>query len=221
MTAPGPQDRLRIAIVSDWYLPRFGGIETQVHGLARALIASGMEVTVFTPVPGPRELDGVSIDRLAPESGYRFPPSLVASNFRDFLYVLELLARRGVDGPLARLKHALAAGGFDVVHAQLGNTPFSYMAVNAARALNMPVVATFHSMLSGGEIPFAALGCLQLGCGRWRGNTLVTAVSSKVAAVRQPMVGSKIAVLPNGIDAGFWSGRASGARQRTRMRLSN
>ncbi len=45
---------MRIAHVTDAYLPRLGGIETHVDGLARHQVAAGHEVHVLTTTPGPR-----------------------------------------------------------------------------------------------------------------------------------------------------------------------
>ncbi|MEU4191817.1 glycosyltransferase family 4 protein [Kribbella sp. NPDC026611] len=43
---------MRIALVSDCYLPRLGGIELQVHDLAVQLVGAGHDVTVFTTTDG-------------------------------------------------------------------------------------------------------------------------------------------------------------------------
>ncbi len=42
---------MRIAHVSDCYLPRLGGIEMQVHDLATRQRAAGHETTVITQTP--------------------------------------------------------------------------------------------------------------------------------------------------------------------------
>ena len=47
-----------IALVSDCYLPRLGGIEVQVADLAEQLRAAGHTVLVLTATAGP-EQDGV------------------------------------------------------------------------------------------------------------------------------------------------------------------
>ncbi|MBO3146449.1 glycosyltransferase, partial [Dermatophilus congolensis] len=43
---------MRIALVSDVFLPRLGGIEVQVDRLARGLVSAGHEVVVLTITPG-------------------------------------------------------------------------------------------------------------------------------------------------------------------------
>ena len=44
---------MRVAHISDCYLPRLGGIEVQVHDLARHLMGAGHEVEVFSGQPYP------------------------------------------------------------------------------------------------------------------------------------------------------------------------
>ena len=39
---------MRVALLSDCYPPRLGGIETQVRDLGRQLLAAGHEVHVYT-----------------------------------------------------------------------------------------------------------------------------------------------------------------------------
>lgn len=208
MTTDRPAFPLRVAMVSDWYLPRFGGIESQVDGLAQALTRAGVAVTALTPVPGPDTVNGIAVARLNPgdgaSGGYWFPPSPVTSNMRDFLHVFEVMLRPGRTAPLRRLDAALASGRFDVMHAHLGASPFSYLAVNAAIARRLPVVATFHSLLSPQEIPVADLGFRLLGGRNWRDRAVLTAVSTRVVEVRRNMVGeAPILILPNGTDASF------------------
>ena len=54
----------KIAIVSDWYLPRIGGLELHLRDLARELNARGHTAHVITATPGPDELDGIRVHRL-------------------------------------------------------------------------------------------------------------------------------------------------------------
>jgi glycosyltransferase involved in cell wall biosynthesis len=44
---------MKVALVCDWYVPRLGGIETQLADLADALRARGHEAHVITATPGP------------------------------------------------------------------------------------------------------------------------------------------------------------------------
>ncbi|MFI5693750.1 glycosyltransferase family 4 protein [Kribbella sp. NPDC051586] len=66
---------MRIALVSDCYLPRLGGIELQVHDLAVQLIRDGHEVTVFTITDGPSSGD-VPVVRLPALGGVPLPAAI-------------------------------------------------------------------------------------------------------------------------------------------------
>ncbi|BDZ59128.1 hypothetical protein GCM10025872_27850 [Barrientosiimonas endolithica] len=57
---------MRVALLSDCYLPRLGGIEVQVHDLARSLREAGHEAVIITATQGPDEpIDDVPVERLA------------------------------------------------------------------------------------------------------------------------------------------------------------
>lgn len=199
----------RIVILSDWYLPRFGGIELYLRDLTGALKASGLDVEVITPIPGPSIVNSVRVHRLCDidktNGGYLFPPSSSASNFRDFLYILDLLFRPRRQTAMQRLRELLQTENYDLAHIHLGNTPFAFAATNTCLRLGLPTVATFHSTLGQGEIPLARLISKVLGCSSWPGKVHLTAVSSNVAAVRGPMLGNApIEILPNAIEVESW-----------------
>ncbi|MFC6708064.1 hypothetical protein [Flexivirga alba] len=55
---------MKVALLSDCYPPRLGGIEAQVHGLGRALADAGHAVEVFTIAPGPVSHEPAPVHRL-------------------------------------------------------------------------------------------------------------------------------------------------------------
>ena len=121
---------------------------------------------------------------------------------RDFLHVFEVMLRPGRTAPLRRLDGALASGRFDVDACPSRRLALFLLAVNAAIARRLPVVATFHSLLSPRKFPVADRGFRLLGCGKWRDRAVLTAVSTRVVEVRRNMVGeAPILILPNGTDA--------------------
>jgi glycosyltransferase involved in cell wall biosynthesis len=196
---------MRVAMVSEWYKPRLGGIEIFLADLTARLMSAGIELDVFTPIPGPPEVNGVRITRLVPDGGYRFPPPLSASNAQDFLFQLSLLAGARPRA-LERLRALLADGGYDAVHVQMGNTPFTYLAVNLCIELGLPVVASFHATLNRIEQPFFAAAARLLRCERWPARVVLTAPSTAAAAARRVMFGdAPMRIVPNAIDAAFWN----------------
>lgn len=182
---------MKIALVSDCYLPRLGGIEVQVHDLAQRLVASGHEVEAYTVTPAHREdysgleiIDGIPVHRYA--LGL---PHDVALN------------------PMAvsQLRLALTNGGFDVVHAHIGVlSPFSFDAVRIALGHGIPTAVTWHSVMAWAGPILRPLGYVR----RWaRGGAALSAVSHIAA---EPIVwmsggGAEVSVLPNGIDPGVWT----------------
>lgn len=191
---------VKVALLSDCYPPRVGGIERQVHDLAHHLARAGHDVEVFTATTGPGgerhgvrtgEADGVVVHRFA------LPlPGGVPVN------------------PLAppEVRRRLDAGGFDVAHAHLGVvSPFARDLVGTALDAGLPVAATFHCVLGRWRPVMRGVGHL----GRWAGRGVaLSAVSTMAAAqVAQAAGDAKVEVLGNGVDTGWW--RPSGPREPT------
>lgn len=197
----------RVAIVSDWCLPRHGGIETHILALARHLRQAGVAADILTSFPGPDEIDGVRIVRVEtmrlPLAGIAVSPLLVGT-----------------------LRRRLAAGGYDLVHLHPSQVaPFCLAASIAAGRLGLPVVATFHSMM-GVLAPVLRVAQRLTG---WPPERLaMTGVSSLIAGqVEAAMPGRRVGVLPNGFDAAFWgaathaNGGSDGVRLVSAMRLQH
>jgi glycosyltransferase involved in cell wall biosynthesis len=175
---------LRIAIATDWYLPRLGGVELHLADLAKALTASGATPTIVTTTPG-AESDGV-----------RRLPSLLLPKFQ-----MAMSPRL-----VAILKTEFAAGGYDAIHAHISViSPVGYGAVLAAHALGLPTVVSFCGVLLR-SARFLQVTDRAVGWSRWP--IVVTAVSGLIARqLREALPGLEVGVLPNGVDAGFWRGR--------------
>lgn len=182
---------MKIALLSDCYLPRLGGIEVQVHDLAQRLIARGHEVEAFTVTPshaddysGYEVIDGVGVNRFA--LGL---PHDIAIN------------------PMAvsDLRRRLSDGSFDVVHAHMGViSPFSMDGMRVAMHLGIPAAVTWHSVQSWATPLIRPLGYVK----RWGdGGAALSAVSAVAAKPVQSLAGpyNNVTVLPNGIDTDVWT----------------
>lgn len=178
---------MRIAHVSDCYLPRTGGIETQVRGLALAQVARGDDVRIITATPGDgahrvgREIvDGLAVDRLA----VRLPADLP----------VHPRTRAGV-------RALLEAEPVDVVHVHVGATsPFAWGALRATAELDLPTVVTVHSVWG----PISRGGYRAARSLLVRSNVVVSAVSGMAASAVAASLGTDVAVLPNAIDPEPW-----------------
>ncbi|TWE11916.1 glycosyltransferase family 4 protein [Rudaeicoccus suwonensis] len=179
---------MKVALLSDCYLPRLGGIEVQVHDLARRLTTAGHEVEVCTITPGPADpVDGVRVHRL----GLRreLPGDLL----------VDPLAVR----PLRKL---LRDSGFDVAHAHMGVlSPFAMDAVRVSLGLGVPTAVTWHCVTARAEPVVGLAGYVR----RWaRRGAALSAVSAVAAEPIRRLSAAPVAILPNGIDVDYWSPRS-------------
>jgi glycosyltransferase involved in cell wall biosynthesis len=202
---------VKVALLSDCYLPRLGGIEVQVHDLAATLTARGHHVEVFTATPGTHgeryglteEVDGITVHRMA----LRLPWDLPVN-------------------PLAPLRMRDRLAAFDVAHVHMGVvSPFAVDAAFLTRRLGLPTAMTWHCMLDRFASLVSTVGVVR----RWAaGGTAMSAVSDAAARPLRRVLGEAgpVSVLPNGIDVPVW--RARGPRPDdgvvrfvTAMRLAN
>jgi glycosyltransferase involved in cell wall biosynthesis len=192
---------VKVALLSDCYLPRLGGIEVQVHDLAARLQQRGHEVSVFTATPGPQgqragvvdRVDGVPVHRLALRLPFELPVN-----------------------PLAppELRRRLLHGGYDVAHVHMGVvSPFAVDAARVTTGMGLPTTMTWHCMLGALEPALRVAGYV----GRWaeRG-VAMNAVSRVAAAPLQRIIGpaGQVRVLPNGIDVARWAAPAGSPARR-------
>jgi glycosyltransferase involved in cell wall biosynthesis len=170
--------------VSDCYVPRLGGIEMQVHDLARHLQALGHDVVVITPSPGPAEVDGIRVRRV-PARTLPFDIPFMPSTFRA---ITRLLQQEQVD----------------VAHFNGGiMSPVAFVGAAQAQAQHIPTVVTAHCLWSYATPLFRVLDLAF----RWTQWPVVFSAVSDVAAApihRIARRGVKVSILPNGIDNDDW-----------------
>jgi glycosyltransferase involved in cell wall biosynthesis len=185
---------VRIAHLTDCYLPRLGGIEMQVRELARRQVLAGHEVHVITTTPagphqrGPSPLDGVDgvrVHRLALGLPYELPVNPRANS--------------GVRAVFSEF------GKFDAAHVHAGVvSPFAFGVAPAAAAAGVPTVVTLHC-LWGYLTPAFRLVDSQAKWTRW---PVVFSAVSDVAAVPLRRIAGRdvdVEVMPNGIDPAEWA----------------
>ncbi|SEA54999.1 Glycosyltransferase involved in cell wall bisynthesis [Bowdeniella nasicola] len=179
---------MRIALVSDCYPPRLGGIETQVSSLARALVADGHDVTVITATPaGPERgehtevVDGVRVTRLTA----RLPAELPVN-------------------PWARPRLIELLAAFDAVHIHTGIvSPFARLATTACLQIGRRAVITWHCHLGDARAWYRYVNPLQ----QWHeAGMVLTAVSRAAADAIERAAQGRVAVgvLPNLIEREPW-----------------
>jgi glycosyltransferase involved in cell wall biosynthesis len=182
---------MRIAHVTDFYLPRLGGIEMHVSDLATRQSALGHDVTIVTS--SPREgvadpVDGPSVVR-------------VSEQFRRPRAIHPAAPFAGAD--------VLLRGEYDVVHVHAGvGTPLAFWAALRCARAGVPTVVTVHSLWAWAHPIFRGLNALG---GFSRQPIRWTAVSEAAAEQVRRVVrtGGDVTVLPNGIDPERWDVEAA------------
>ena len=175
---------MRIVHVSDCYLPRMGGIETQVSGLVEYQKSKGHEVFVLTLTPGD---ENTGIIRLP----FKLPANLLWHPKGKSLVIDQL----------SQLKP-------DVVHLHFGAaSPFAWQGLQAVTKLGIANVATIHSIWG----KFAS-GIYARSRRSWKASTILSSVSEVSSKIVSATLNREVSVVPNGIDVDFWR-NASNAEQ--------
>lgn len=193
---------MRIAHVSDCYLPRVGGIERQIHDLAVRQHQHGHEVQIVTSVAGPAlaSVDAIAVHRPLPRPGD--DPATIRYGW----------------SPRGR-RHVLDSG-VDVVHVHASTfSPLAFATAAATARLGIPTVVTVHSLWAYASPAFR----LADRAVRWREWPVTwSAVSSVAASPLRRILGPDVpvAVLPNGVDAEAWR-TPSSARDPKRVVISS
>jgi glycosyltransferase involved in cell wall biosynthesis len=184
--------RVRIAHVSDCYLPRTGGIETQVRALALQQVAAGHDVRIITATGGSGDvfagteiIDGITVHRVAAHIPAGLP--------------IHPRTHREVSA-------VLAADPVDIVHVHAGViSPFAWGAIRAARDAGLPTLVTVHCIWGPVAERAFALSDKALGWSKW--GIQLSAVSGIAAAHVENAVpaSAPVLVLPNGINPSDWA----------------
>lgn len=180
---------MRIAHVTDCYLPRTGGIETQVRALALAQLRAGHDVRIITATPGhgavrsgQDSVDGLRVDRVAAHVPFELP-----LHPRTRHHVSKLL----LDEPV------------DVVHVHAGVvSPFAWGGIRAALEARTPVLVTVHSVWDGAQQRLISAADRVIG---WTARGVALSAVSQLAATHvAAALKVPVAVTPNGIDPTAW-----------------
>lgn len=174
---------MRIAHVSDFYLPRLGGIETHVAELAELQRSRGHEVHVVTSTPGRASAGNRRVHRVT--DALPRPRALHPLAVREGLLTLREL-------------------DVDVVHAHLGvASPLAFFLARDAARRGTATTVTVHSMWAGVAPIMTAMDAL----GGWSSLPIVWSAVSGAAAdtVRRHLPPDRpIRILSNGIDQDRW-----------------
>jgi glycosyltransferase involved in cell wall biosynthesis len=181
---------MRIAHISDCFVPRLGGIEMQVNDLTRRQSEIGLQPEVITATPLPRRMK----DRTFAVPVHRFGipiPAEIANN----------------PIPSRPIEKALRRGHFDLVHVHAGvGSPFAAAGVRVGLKLGLPVAVTVHCLPPTFRLPKILTP--------WTtpeiaARIALNAVSEAAAEPLRKQTGAVVSVVPNGLDPTDWTVEAA------------
>lgn len=180
---------MRIAMISDCYAPRLGGIETLVEELSAQLAARGDDVDILTAT-----VDPSNTEPAAPRSG---------------MHILRITSNIPLQLPVARhatsrIADVLGARRPDVVIVHCGIlSPFAFAGANAALDLGIPTIVIWHCTL--GTYGARFMRATRLPATWQRRGAVLAAVSNYAAGWVKAAGGRDVHVLANAIDAPAWA----------------
>lgn len=205
-------ETLKIAIASDWFYPKIGGIETHIHELALNLLRLGHEPHIITH--DYRKYNGAYPRDIA--LPYR------VHRFSGLVYSKKLHVSLG-PGMLRSINRLYKKEKYDLTHVHSIYSPLAIAVANLSRGIReVPVVATNHSLFSW-DNTLARLGLRLLRYWLKRIDVYI-AVSRIVYNDTIKIIGKNrtsphVFLIPNAIDTSFWRPPEPGERDKARERL--
>ena len=200
---------MKIAIASDWFYPKVGGIEAHMDELARHLLDAGHEPHVITH----------DYRYLTPyNDGFPYP----VHRFRGSVYLRDYHISLS-PGQLWRINGLYKSVDFDVTHVHSIYSPFSIAVANLSRGIRgVPVVATNHSFFGEPRLGGVIKSLLRYYLRRM---DAFVAVSTPVAEDTRRLLGRSlgnriVTTIPNGIDVEYWRPPEEEEREKARDMLN-
>ncbi|NJE60850.1 glycosyltransferase family 4 protein [Thermococcus sp. 21S7] len=201
-------ESLKIAIASDWFYPKIGGIESHIDELTRNLVLMGHEPYVLTH---DYRYMKPYVDRF-PYRVVRFPATLYFRKYHSSVGFSQFW----------KINEFYKEVGFDITHIHSIYSPLAIGVSKISRGIrNVPVVATNHSFYGKPSLDFLIGPLIRHHLKRI--DTFV-AVSTPVAEDTRNLLGKEldgrpVVVVPNGIDVVKWRPPEPEERERARRDL--
>lgn len=177
---------MRVAHISDCFVPRLGGIEIQVNDLTRRQQAAGLDPEVLTATPLPRRMAGRTFPVPIHRSGIPIPAEIANNPI-----------------PSRPIRRTLLAGHYDLAHVHAGvGSPYAAAGVRVALELGLPVAVTVHCLPASFRLPDILTPWATPEIAR---RIALSAVSEAAARPLRDRTGVTVTVVPNGLDPQDWA----------------
>jgi len=191
---------LKVALCTDYFYPRIGGVSSHIAGLASELERRHHEVVILTKFA---------------KSDTRYSIAGKVSYLNPSIPIPVIL----VPPKASDIREALERGKFDIVHAHHAFTPTSLLSISAARKIGIPAILTNHTIFLASHhkslwvptsyVLYPFRRCINKA-------NLITAVSRTAADfIGHFTERGRIVVVPNGIDPNRFDSRSCAADEPT------
>lgn len=182
---------MKVALCTDWFYPKIGGIASHVSGLASELEWRGHEVIIINKKVN---------DTMGPNV---FPQITQSAELRYVEPVIPFSTILVPPSP-AEIRGLLKKEGFDIVHAHHAFTPTSLLSIVVAKKLGTPTVLTNHtiSFASNAGYFWTPMSFVLFPFRRYIGKADKVIAVSRAAAnfIGHFVKPEKIVIIPNGVD---------------------
>lgn len=183
------EGRLRILMVSDFFYPNTGGVESHIYQLAQCMIARGHCVCVFTHAYG----NVYGVKHLTNGLRVYYVPRLA---------IYEEATLPTIFGSFNTLREIVVMERIELVHCHQAFSPLANEAALHARTMGMPVVFTDHSLFGFADTSSILLNkALKFSMADVHAVICVSHVSRANTILRACVPPQRVCVVPNAVDA--------------------
>ncbi|XP_074593820.1 phosphatidylinositol glycan anchor biosynthesis class A [Brevipalpus obovatus] len=179
----------RICMVSDFFYPNSGGVESHIFQLSQCLLNFGHKVVVLTHAYGDRK-------------GVRYMSNGLKVYYAPFLVIYNQCTMPTLFCSLPLVRNILIREQIDIVHS---HSAFSTMAIESlihGKMLNLKTVFTDHSLFGFADVSAIITNqLLRMSLIFANAVICVSHVGKENTALRAGVVPEKIFVIPNAVDA--------------------
>lgn len=187
-----PHGQLRLLMVSDFFYPNTGGVESHIYQLSQCLLARGHKVVVLTHAYGDR-------------AGVRHLTNGLKVYYAPRLAFTQAVTLPTLFGGFPLLRSILLRERITLVHAHQAFSTMAHEAIMHARTMGYPVVFTDHSLFGFADASSILMNkVLKYTLADVHHVICVSHTSKENTVLRACIPPTRVSVIPNAVDASLF-----------------
>ncbi|KAL4443031.1 hypothetical protein ABPG77_008522 [Micractinium sp. CCAP 211/92] len=187
-----PPGQLRLLMVSDFFYPNTGGVESHIYQLSQCLLARGHKVVVLTHAYGDR-------------AGVRLLTNGLKVYYAPRLAFTQAVTLPTLFGSFRLLRNILLRERITLVHAHQAFSTMAHEAIMHARTMGYPVVFTDHSLFGFADAASILMNkVLKYTLADVHHVICVSHTSKENTVLRACIPPTRVSVIPNAVDASLF-----------------